>query len=230
VAVANPGMPASRAGITMDDVIVSMDGKPVGSFFDLQLLTAEKPLGEPMVIDILRAGEPMTITVMPEPQERMHPVTGEIVALPTIGIRADGIGGINPVLVSASLTEAMMGGVNQMVGIVTNTVNYIGDIVFAEADTSQLSGPVRIAMISGEKADEGFKAFMFLIAVISTSIGLLNLFPIPVLDGGHLMFYALEAIRGRPAEDFLIKVSTVVGLSLVLLLMVFATYNDLIRL
>ncbi|MBK0398829.1 RIP metalloprotease RseP [Limibaculum sp. M0105] len=226
----NPGMPASRAGLVAGDVIVEVDGEPVASFYDLQVVTATKALGEEIVIDILRDDVPMTFRFMPDIVERTNPVTREIEPLPTIGVRAIGLGGINPTLEARTLGEAMLSGVAQTVGIVTGTFNYVGDMIFADADTGQLGGPIRIAQISGEKAEEGFMSFAYLIAIISTSIGLLNLFPVPVLDGGHLMFYAFEAIRGRPVGDFAIRVGTMIGLSLVLLLMVFATYNDLARL
>jgi regulator of sigma E protease len=107
---------------------------------------------------------------------------------------------------------------------------YIGDMVFKGADTSQLGGPIRIAEVSGDAAQQGLSSLVWLIAVLSTSIGLINLFPIPILDGGHLMFYAIEFVRGRPVGETSIRVGTMIGLSLVLLLMVFATYNDLVRL
>ncbi|MDT8344204.1 MAG: RIP metalloprotease RseP [Thermohalobaculum sp.] len=226
----NPGMPASRAGIVAGDVIVAIDGKPIASFYDLQLATAAKPEGEAIVIDVTRDGAPLNFRFLPDMVERAHPVTGETVPLPTIGIRAIGLGGIDPVLESRGIDEALVSGVMQTAGIVTGTFRYIGDMIFADADLGQLGGPIRIAQVSGEKAEEGLMSFLFLIAIISTSIGLLNLFPIPVLDGGHLMFYAVEAIRGRPAGGAAIRVGTAIGLSLVLLLMVFATYNDLVRL
>ncbi|MCL5777469.1 RIP metalloprotease RseP [Limibaculum sp. FT325] len=226
----NPGMPASRAGLVAGDVIVAIDGQPVASFYDLQLVTAAKPAGQEIVIDVTRDGELMTFRFMPDMVERPHPVTGETQPLPTIGIRAIGLGGIDPTLEPRGLGEALESGFAQTTRIVTGTINYVGDLIFANADPGQLGGPIRIAQISGEKAEEGLMSFVYLIAIISTSIGLLNLFPIPVLDGGHLMFYAAEALRGRPVGNAAIRVGTMIGLSLVLLLMVFATYNDLARL
>ncbi len=126
--------------------------------------------------------------------------------------------------------RALWIGVIQTWGVISGTLGYIGDMIFEGADTSQLGGPIRIAEISGDAAEQGFSQLVWLIAVLSTSIGLINLFPIPILDGGHLLFYALEFIRGRPVGETWMKVGTMIGLSLVLLLMVFATYNDIVRL
>ncbi len=114
--------------------------------------------------------------------------------------------------------------------IISGTLIYVGDMIFQGADTSQLGGPIRIAEVSGDAAQQGFSSFVWLIAVLSTSIGLINLFPIPILDGGHLMFYAIEFLRGRPVGEVWMRIGTMIGLSLVILLMVFATYNDLVRL
>ena len=128
------------------------------------------------------------------------------------------------------ISRAVPIGVAETWRIISGTMIYIGDMVFKGADTSQLGGPIRIAEISGDAAKQGFSSIIWLIAVLSTSIGLINLFPIPILDGGHLMFYAVELVRGRPVGEVWMRVGTMSGLSLVLLLMVFATYNDLVRL
>ena len=92
-----------------------------------------------------------------------------------------------------------------------------------------LQGPLGIAQISGETAAQGLPNFIALIAVISTAIGLLNLFPIPILDGGHFVAFLIEAVRGRPPSPAAMQVAMSIGLGLILLLMVFATYNDIMR-
>ena len=225
-----PGMPAARAGLLGGDVILSVDGEPINSFRDLQLITAAKPPGAEMEVEVRRDGELRVFRLVPELVEREHPSTGEIVLLPTMGINSSEFAGVAPVSEAVSIPRALQGGVTGTWRIISGTMIYISDMIFKGADTSQLGGPIRIAEISGDAAEQGFSSLIWLIAVLSTSIGLINLFPIPILDGGHLMFYAVELVRGRPVGEAWMKVGTMVGLSLVLLLMVFATYNDLVRL
>ena len=109
-------------------------------------------------------------------------------------------------------------------------MSFIYGIVTGRDDPSQLGGPIRIAQISGDVAQVGFAALINLTAILSVSIGLLNLFPIPMLDGGHLVFYAVEALRGRPLSERVMDMSFRIGLALVLMLMLFATWNDLVNL
>lgn len=225
-----PGMPAARAGIMPGDVITSIGGQPIESYRELQVVAAATPAGAPLEITVLREGEQRSFEVQPEMIEREHPVSGEITKVATLGIRGAALAGIEPVREPMPLHEALQGGVSQTWGIISGTLIYIGDMLFQGADTSQLGGPIRIAEVSGDAAQQGFSSFIWLVSVLSTSIGLINLFPIPVLDGGHLMFYLIEFLRGRPVGEAWMRVGTMIGLSLVILLMVFATYNDLLRL
>jgi regulator of sigma E protease len=114
--------------------------------------------------------------------------------------------------------------------IVERTIGYIGGVFTGREAADQLGGPIRIAQVSGQVASVGFIALMHLTAVLSVSIGLLNLFPIPLLDGGHLLFYGIEAIRGKPLSEGIQEISFRIGLAFVLMLMIFATWNDLIHL
>ncbi|MEM9147632.1 MAG: RIP metalloprotease RseP [Pseudomonadota bacterium] len=224
-----PGQAASRAGITPGDQIISIDGKPVTSFYDMQLRMLEIEPDTPVAFEVLRNGTTRTLDITPEMITRAHPETGEEIPQPTLGVRLASQGGLEPLRVSVSPWLALYGGVLETWAIITGTLAYFGDMLFADADTSQLGGPLRIAEMSGDTAAQGINAFLRLIAVLSTSIGLLNLLPIPVLDGGHLMFYAVEAVRGRPLAGSWMQIGAVIGLSLVLSLMVFATYNDISR-
>ncbi len=226
----SPGMPAARAGLMAGDVFVSIDGEPVESYRELQLITANKQHGAEIEVVVEREGERLVFRFVPELVERQHPVTDEQVLLPTMGIRGSILGGFEPEREMVPIYRALPIGVSETWRIISGTMIYIGDMVFKGADTSQLGGPIRIAEISGDAARKGFSSIVWLIAVLSTSIGLINLFPIPILDGGHLMFYAVELVRGRPVGEAWMRVGTMIGLSLVLLLMVFATYNDLVRL
>jgi regulator of sigma E protease len=230
VQAVTPGMPAARAGMLGGDVFLSIDGEPVESYRELQLITADKRHGAEIEVVVERKGEQLVFRFVPELVERQHPVTDEQALLPTMGIRGSALGGFEPEREMVPIYRAVPIGVSETWRIISGTMIYIGDMVFKGADTSQLGGPIRIAEISGDAAQEGFSSVVWLIAVLSTSIGLINLFPIPILDGGHLMFYAVELVRGRPVGEAWMRVGTMIGLSLVLLLMVFATYNDLARL
>jgi regulator of sigma E protease len=114
--------------------------------------------------------------------------------------------------------------------VVDRTMAYIGGVFTGREAADQVGGPLRIAQISGQVATIGMAALIHLAAVLSISIGLLNLFPVPLLDGGHLLFYAVEAVRGRPLSERAQEMGFRIGLGLVLMLMVFATYNDILHL
>jgi regulator of sigma E protease len=114
--------------------------------------------------------------------------------------------------------------------VIDRTLAYIGGVFTGREAADQVGGPLRIAQISGQVATIGLSALIHLAAVLSVSIGLLNLFPVPLLDGGHLLFYAVEAVRGRPLSERAQEMGFRIGLGLVLMLMVFATYNDILHL
>ena len=114
--------------------------------------------------------------------------------------------------------------------VVSRSLGYLYDVVTGREAADQLGGPIRIAQVSGQVATAGFIALLNLAAVVSVSIGMLNLFPIPMLDGGHLLFYGIEGIRGRPLSEATQEIGFRIGLAFVLMLMIFATWNDLIHL
>jgi regulator of sigma E protease len=120
-------------------------------------------------------------------------------------------------------------GVERVAMVVVQSLNGIRYIITGAIGAENLQGPIGIAQISSETAAQGFVSFVALIGVISTAIGLLNLFPIPVLDGGHFVAFLIEAVRGRPPSPAVMQVAMSIGLGLILLLMVFATYNDIMR-
>jgi regulator of sigma E protease len=126
--------------------------------------------------------------------------------------------------------EAVKIGSEQAWFIVTGTFKFIGSVFAGAGSAEDVGGPLRIAQMSGQAASLGFQFVLQLCAALSVSIGLLNLFPVPLLDGGHLLFYAVEAVRGRPLSDRAQEMGFRIGLGLVLMLMVFATYNDILHL
>lgn len=223
-----PGMPAARAGMIPGDVILSVDGIPVASARELRAMTADLVPGAEVAVVADRAGQRRSFRFVPELQQRKHPVTREETMVPTMGISLPLFSVIMPPREPVGLGRAVEAGVDGTWMIISGSVIMMRDMVFAGADRSQLGGPIRIAKMSGERAERGFSSLIEWIAVLSTAIGLLNLFPIPILDGGHLMFYAIEGLRGRPVGGTAMRVGTMIGLSLVLLLLVFATYNDLV--
>ncbi len=225
-----PGMPASQAGMAPGDVIVALNGEAIDSFFDLQMVARTLPTDQLLTVGVERGAERLDFTFMPETREREDPETGEVRPQATLGVVPVQGAVLLPTTTTMGPGQALYLGAASTWGVVSTTVTYLGDMIFADADTSQLGGPLRIAEMSGDQASQGLFAFLRLIAVLSTSIGFLNLLPIPVLDGGHLMFYAAEALSGRPVRGAWLQIGTVIGLSLVLSLMVFATYNDISRL
>jgi regulator of sigma E protease len=125
---------------------------------------------------------------------------------------------------------ALKMGVEETWFVVDRTLSYLGGVIVGRETADQLGGPIRIAQISGQVATVGMVALVHLTAVLSVSIGLLNLFPIPLLDGGHLLFYAIEALRGKPLSDRAQELGFRIGLAIVLMLMIFATFNDIVHL
>jgi regulator of sigma E protease len=130
---------------------------------------------------------------------------------------------VNPV-------EAVKLGFQETWFVIDRTLSYIGGVVIGHESADQLGGPIRIAQVSGQVASVGMVALIHLTAVLSISIGLLNLFPIPLLDGGHLLFYAIEAARGRPLSERAQEYGFRIGLAIVGMLMIFATFNDIVHL
>jgi len=132
-------------------------------------------------------------------------------------------------MVSVGPIEAMKIGVDRVWYIITATLEGIGKLFVGSGNAHDVSGVIGIAKMSGEAASMGFESVLTLCAILSVSIGLLNLFPIPLLDGGHLLFCAAEAVRGRPLSERVQEIGFRIGLALVVFLMVFATYNDILR-
>ena len=130
----------------------------------------------------------------------------------------------------AAPLPALWMGVEESWFVVDRTLAYLGGVIVGREKADQIGGPTRIAQVSGQVATFGFVALMNLAAILSVSIGLLNLFPVPLLDGGHLLFYAIEAIRGKPLSERAQEMGFRIGLALVVMLMIFATFNDIIHL
>ena len=216
---------AIGAGVRPNDRLLAVGGTPVASAREVQLAIAALPRGEPVEFRIRRDGEVTELTFTPKLRERVHPETGELEEIPFLGISMQDTG-VVPAMVPSSVGDAAEYAVLRTWRIIADTVLYIREMLFHGADTSQLSGPIGIAKHSADAASQGGLQFLFFVAFVSTAIGLLNLFPIPVLDGGHLVFYLAEAIRGKPNNETVVRYGTMAGLSLLLLLMVYVTFNN----
>jgi regulator of sigma E protease len=222
-----PGSVAERAGFEPGDRIVSIDGSEIGSFSDMQRIVATSPDRElHFVVD--RGGANVELTATPERKE-ITDRFGNTMRIGLLGIQRSA----SPddwTLERHDPATALVMGVKESYFVVSRSLAYLYDVVTGREDADQLGGPLRIAQVSGQVATAGFVALLNLAAIISVSIGLINLFPIPMLDGGHLLFYGIEAIRGRPLSESTQEIGFRIGLAFVLMLMIFATWNDLIHL
>ena len=223
VETVQPNSAAQAAGFTPADLIVSINGRRIDTFTDMQRVVSASA-GETLDIEVDRGGERIHVKATPALTE-LKDNFGNVHRIGVLGIT----GAREPPVRVDPLTAVKLG-VEETWFVVDRTLSYIGGVVTGRESADQLGGPIRIAQVSGQVATAGFVALIHLAAVLSISIGLLNLFPIPLLDGGHLLFYAIEAIRGRPLSDRAQEVGFRIGLAIVLLLMIFATFNDILHL
>jgi regulator of sigma E protease len=223
----NPGSVAEKAGFIPGDVILSIDGQEIRSFGEMQRIVSLSP-DRPLHFVVDRGGAKIEITATPERKE-ITDHFGNTLRIGLLGIQRSAspdewtLQRHNPV-------TAFVMGVKETYFVISRSLGYLADVVTGREEADQLGGPIRIAQVSGQVATAGFVALLYLAAIISVSIGLINLFPIPMLDGGHLLFYGVEAIRGQPLSENTQEIGFRIGLALVLMLMIFATWNDLIHL
>ena len=218
---------AARAGFQVGDIVTAIDGKTIGSFSDMQRIVGVHA-GDQLNFSIKRGDATLQLKGTPEQREVKDPF-GNAHRLGVLGItRATSPGDV--VTERVDPATALWLGVKETWFVVDRTLAYIGGVFTGREAADQVGGPLRIAQISGQVATIGLTALIHLAAVLSISIGLLNLFPVPLLDGGHLLFYAVEAVRGRPLSNRAQEMGFRIGLGLVLMLMVFATYNDILHL
>ena len=211
-----PGSAAEAAGFQPGDVVLTIDGRPVESFSDMQQVVSTSA-GQTLVFEVDRGGVRVTLKAVPTLKESKDRF-GNVHRIGVLGITR-----------SPSPDDTHFQPVGPLKAV-ERTLSYIGGVISGREAADQLGGPIRIAQVSGQVATEGLSSLFSLTAVLSVSIGLLNLFPVPLLDGGHLLFYAIEAARGRPLSERAQEVGFRIGLAIVLMLMIFATYNDILHL
>ncbi|MCR6501963.1 RIP metalloprotease RseP [Shinella sp. CPCC 101442] len=224
VAEVRPGSAAEAAGVRPGDLLVALDGNPVVTFDDVRRYVSVRPELK-ITVTVRRDGADLDLPMTPQRSE-ITDQFGNKIELGLIGIVTNQETG-NFRVVEYGPLESIGQGVIQSWHIVTGTFDYLSNLVMGRMKADQLGGPIRVAQASGQMATLGVAAVLQLAAVLSVSIGLLNLMPVPVLDGGHLMFYAVEAIRGRPVGPGAQEIAFRIGMALVLMLMVFATWNDI---
>ncbi len=218
-----PRSAADDAGFRAGDIILSVDGSPIYAFDQLRD-AVEGSGGSELAFEVWRDGDVRELTMTPRSTDEPQP-DGSFKTAYRIGI----VGGMffEPATEITGPLNAFTSGVQQTGRIIEGSISGLWHMITGAISTCNLSGPIGIAETSGSMASQGTTSFIWFIAVLSTAVGLLNLFPIPVLDGGHLVFHAYEAVTGRPPSDKALRILMALGLTLLLSLMLFALSNDL---
>ncbi|WP_415276151.1 RIP metalloprotease RseP [Candidatus Pelagibacter sp. Uisw_116] len=216
--------PAMVAGLKDNDIVVSIDGNKVKSIMEVSkyiMMSTDEFIN----FTVNRYDQDLTFKVKPNIVDGEDNL-GNKISKRMVGIK---LGAYNNEVNHVKLgpAKALFYAVNEVYYVSTSSLKYIGSMIVGNADTSQLGGPIRIAKISGQVAEFGILPFISLMAYISISLGLINLFPIPMLDGGHLMFYSIEKVLGRPLSQKTQESFFRIGMFLLLSLMFFTTFNDL---
>jgi regulator of sigma E protease len=222
-----PGSAAAAAGFKAGDLVVAINGRDIDSFSDMQRIVGASA-GEPLTITVDRDGARLVLTATPALKE-VKDNFGNVQRVGILGISRS-MAPEDLKLHPVAPPQAVWLAAQETWSVIDRTLSYIGGVVAGREAANQLGGPIRIAQMSGQVASFGFVPLIQLAAVLSVSIGLLNLFPIPLLDGGHLLFYIIEGVRGRPLSERAQEVGFRIGLAIVLMLMIFATFNDIVHL
>jgi len=223
ISTVQPQSAAMAAGLKPGDVVTSINGEPIRAFGQLQkIVTASE--GAPVSLTVWRDGETLSYDLTPRSMDLPMP-DGSFEKRWLIGMT----GGLafEPETRLPGPVEAVSYGVSQLATIIRSSLSALYHMVTGAISSCNLSGPIGIAESSGAAASQGLSSFVWFIAMLSTAVGLLNLFPVPVLDGGHLVFYAYEAVTGRPPSDRATRFLMAVGFALIMALMAFALTNDI---
>ncbi len=218
-----PRSAAMDIQLEQGDVITSVNGEPIFAFEQLKEFV-ESSDGRVLLLNVWRDGADLEFALAPRRTDEPKS-DGGFQTHWRIGI----VGGmmLEPATQPAGLFDSLTGGVNQTIRIIEGSLSGMWHMITGAISTCNISGPIGIAETSGAMASQGAQSFIFFIAVLSTAVGLLNLFPIPALDGGHLLFYAYEAVTGKPPSDMALRILMTVGITVILSLMLFSVTNDL---
>jgi regulator of sigma E protease len=213
-----PDGAAARAGLRKGDMLVAIDGQPLNDGVDL-IAAVSKSAGRTLQLDLLRDGQPMRVAITPvrDPASGVGMIRLAVVQAPEM------------VLVRAGPLKAFEKGASRAWDGSVTTLKMIGKMITGEVSLKNVSGPLTIANVAGQAAHAGFGFYVEVLAFISLSLGVMNLLPIPVLDGGQLLYYSLEVLTGRPLSARIGEIAQVAGFGLMLMLMALAVFNDLVR-
>ena len=217
------GSPAMAAGFRDGDRVVSIEGQAISTWSQMTGFVKESP-NRPLRFQVKRDGQLLTLTVTPATEKAV--VDGTTVEVGKIGISGPG----RSIIRSSNPLMAVFHGLQATWGWTELTVVGIYKMVTGEISSKNIGGPLTIASISGEAATQGVSSLVFLIAILSINLGVLNLLPIPILDGGHLLFFGIEAVLRKPLGERQREIAQQVGLLLLVGIMVFAFWNDIERL
>lgn len=220
------GTPADVAGMKAGDRVIAVNGEKIATFDDLRRHVVASADDKPLALDVERGGVVTTLFAQPRLTEQKTAL-GKLRSK-TLGVTSSTLPEHHHVIYH-SLPSATAMSVEQIGGVISQSVNYIRELIAGREKADQLSGPIRIAQVSGKVAESGFSSLIMLAAILSISIGFVNLMPVPLLDGGHLMFYAIEATFGRPLSRRVQEFGFRIGLALVVMLMLFVTINDIVQ-
>jgi regulator of sigma E protease len=218
-----PGSAAEQAGIEPGDLIIRVDGSDIERFEDIRRIIQINP-GKTMEIVVRRDGEEVALEATPTPKE-IDDGSGGKITVGLLGVRREGIA-----VREHNPASAAWAAVGETWDMTVSTLKFVGEMIVRERSTDGLGGPIKIAQMSGTTWKTGPEALIILMAQLSISLGLINLFPIPLLDGGHLLYFGFEAIRGRPLGEKVQEFGFRLGLILVFSLMLFVIINDIVNL
>ncbi|MGJ4911698.1 RIP metalloprotease RseP [Bradyrhizobium sp. HKCCYLS2033] len=222
-----PDSVAAAAGFKDGDIIAAIDGRSIETFADMQRVVSVSA-GTELSFLVKRDGTELTLKATPALKE-VKDLFGNSHRIGVLGIQYNAKPDESR-SIPVGFLESIKIGFEQVWFIISTTFKFIASLFAGAGSAGDVGGPIRIAQLSGQAASLGFQFVVQLCATLSVSIGLLNLFPVPLLDGGHLLFYGVEAVRGRPLSERAQEMGFRIGLGLVLMLMVFATYNDILHL
>ncbi len=217
------GSPAAAAGLRPGDRIKAVAGRPVGTFDEMAEMIRFRP-DERLSLDVDRSGQALSVTVTTAANIERDRFGNEF-RKGTIGVKSGSV-----VVEPVSLLELPGEATRQTFGIVRTMVDTLGQIVTGRRSVKELGGPIKIAQVSGQQASLGLLNFVMLMALISINLGFINLLPIPMLDGGHLVFYLFEGIARRPVPERAMEWAFRSGLAVLLSFMIFVTLNDILSL
>lgn len=222
-----PGKPAEKAGIKKGDLITAIDGQPIERWETMQEIVSSSK-GRPLIFSVRRGDETFDIEIKPEEVQEKNAM-GVKESVYRIGIQRAGITipEEDQITLDIGLGGALTRGIGQTWNVVKATGYFFVKLAERKVPSEAIGGPIRIALLANQQAEEGFLAWLYFIAIISVNLAVINLVPIPVLDGGHLLFFAIEAVQRKPVSLKMRETAQQVGMFLLLLLMIFVFYNDI---